>query len=971
MCLYDWQRLAVKCKIPRKKKKGKEDGQHTGSDEDDPQEQETVNFLNTSEDTNIEPEVMMDVDDTPPNTQITLVDDDDLSSTLVDSDESYQELESDYTTGDDESDYSDSDSDDEPKAKRKSMTHLYFLSQHPHHDTHFVRLNAEKNAMIPCFVGGILPRRDKGNQEDYALTMLTIFKPWRDGRDLKDTDDSWENAMLSHKFSDRQIEIMDFFHIRYECNDARDDFSARRREEKESIKASNPIFSQFRADFEGVAIDEEALQALNSNLATCFNEEMMDSATVKKQLKALEMEMLLQSSRWSEPHKASSYNDSGEPLFEDFVTGEGRTALEWKKTLDDKRNKVLEQKRTQGQNVVAEKEKQRRLTRYEVDEVKVLDKDYLTRSFKPKTMEDGIVLDEFVKRYTLNEEQERAFRIIGNHAIAEYKEQLKMYIGGMGGTGKSQVIKALRDYFKAQGKDYAFMMLAPTGSAAALIGGSTYHSVLAFQGPQGSSKGEGGGGSHANTSAKSLEEIRLAIQNVDYIFLDEVSMVDCGSLCSIGMQMNLAMRVEDIAFGGKHMIFAGDFAQLPPVSMQGQSLYNSTVMKSLIHTTKAVNKQRQALGHLLWHQVDVVVILRKNMQQASQSPEDAAFRQLLVNLCMRACTPDDIALLQSRVPGPHNPHVDLMKDMFQNKSIITCRNANRDKINIIGSKKFASDNGKVLEPFVSIDRLSSQGTKRPGKQKEPLDPQRTTDQIDPKVQDMLHDLPHSDTDHLAGKLYLCLGLPVMVKRNQATELSVTNGAEGTVVGWQSHTLADGRKTLQTVFVHLTQPPASVHINRLPPNVVPVSQITDKVWVKLPNGTTMHLTRTQVPILPSFAMTDFCSQGRTREINIIDLMDCPTHQSVYTCLSRGSSLQGTVVLRMCMMEKLVGGLSGYLRQEFQELEILDEITRRKFEGSLDPSVSGNIRNVMVAQYRKVYGKYKLPDHVHPGVVCVTV
>ena len=44
-------------------------------------------------------------------------------------------------------------------------------------------------------------------------------------------------------------------------------------------------------------------------------------------------------------------------------------------------------------------------------------------------------------QFELNTEQERAYRIIANHAVAEDADQLKMYIGGMGGTGKSQVLK--------------------------------------------------------------------------------------------------------------------------------------------------------------------------------------------------------------------------------------------------------------------------------------------------------------------------------------------------------------------------------------------------------------------------------------------------------------------------------------------------------------------------------------------------
>ncbi|KAF8225636.1 hypothetical protein L208DRAFT_1305483 [Tricholoma matsutake] len=57
-------------------------------------------------------------------------------------------------------------------------------------------------------------------------------------------------------------------------------------------------------------------------------------------------------------------------------------------------------------------------------------------------------MDSVVKDFHLNTEQECAFCIVANHSCSSYSEQLKMHIGGMGRTGKSQVLKALMDFFK-------------------------------------------------------------------------------------------------------------------------------------------------------------------------------------------------------------------------------------------------------------------------------------------------------------------------------------------------------------------------------------------------------------------------------------------------------------------------------------------------------------------------------------------
>ncbi|KZV59028.1 hypothetical protein PENSPDRAFT_562581, partial [Peniophora sp. CONT] len=93
-------------------------------------------------------------------------------------------------------------------------------------------------------------------------------------------------------------------------------------------------------------------------------------------------------------------------------------------------------------------------------------------------------------------------------------------------------------------------------------------------------------------------------------------------------------------------------------------------------------------------------------------------------------------------------------------------------------------------------------------------------------------------------------------------------------------------------------------------------------------------------------------------NIVDLEHCDTHQSIYTCLSRASTLKGTVIFRMCKHGIITGGLgsandskaggllSGYLKQEFRELEILNEITRLRWEGKLKPGVGGNTRSTLL-------------------------
>ncbi|KAI0346342.1 hypothetical protein BDW22DRAFT_1300189, partial [Trametopsis cervina] len=123
--------------------------------------------------------------------------------------------------------------DDSDTVNKKKADPYYLLStfkeDHPQCETHRVRMKKEENALVPDFVGGILPRRDKGNREDYCMTMFTLFQPWRTGLELKDTTATWSETFDSYKFTSRQTDIMNHFNLRYECNDARDDYAAQRK----------------------------------------------------------------------------------------------------------------------------------------------------------------------------------------------------------------------------------------------------------------------------------------------------------------------------------------------------------------------------------------------------------------------------------------------------------------------------------------------------------------------------------------------------------------------------------------------------------------------------------------------------------------------------------------------------------------------------------------------------------------------
>jgi len=121
-------------------------------------------------------------------------------------------------------------------------------------------------------------------------------------------------------------------------------------------------------------------------------------------------------------------------------------------------------------------------------------------------------------------------------------------------------------------------------------------------------------------------QVKTRLDGVEYIFLDEVSMVSCDDNYKISSQLAKALNEFDLPYGGINMIFSGDFAQLPPVF--GSHLYSGTVGTQLM-SWMTVQSQKAAIGKALWHQVTTVVILRKNMRQRTQTVEDAKLRTAL------------------------------------------------------------------------------------------------------------------------------------------------------------------------------------------------------------------------------------------------------------------------------------------------------------------------------------------------------
>ncbi|MBN8828841.1 MAG: AAA family ATPase [Sphingobacteriia bacterium] len=136
-----------------------------------------------------------------------------------------------------------------------------------------------------------------------------------------------------------------------------------------------------------------------------------------------------------------------------------------------------------------------------------------------------------------------------------------VFITGHAGTGKSYLLKCIRDLYYGKG----LHITASTGIAAVQIGGHTLHSWAGL------------GNGQANVeylidyilSGKGTY-VRRKIKNCKMLAIDEISMLP-GDIFNKLNTVLKAVKNSPKPFGGIQLILSGDFFQLPPVTKDNET----------------------------------------------------------------------------------------------------------------------------------------------------------------------------------------------------------------------------------------------------------------------------------------------------------------------------------------------------------------------------------------------------------------
>ena len=204
--------------------------------------------------------------------------------------------------------------------------------------------------------------------------------------------------------------------------------------------------------------------------------------------------------------------------------------------------------------------------------------------------------DEWLPK--LNEEQQRFVQCMVNE-IDEiglfYRLRRPYFLDGPGGTGKSLVYNVVLAYARSKGK--IAIATASSGIAATILeGGTTAHSR--FRIPITNLDAD----STCSTDVNSDSAALLAKSSI--IIVDEAPMMSRYAWEAVNKLLKDIMRIEDprladTHFGGKLIVFGGDFKQCLPVVVRGSraeivqsSLASSTTIWDAIHVFKLTKNMR-------------------------------------------------------------------------------------------------------------------------------------------------------------------------------------------------------------------------------------------------------------------------------------------------------------------------------------------------------------------------------------------
>ena len=305
----------------------------------------------------------------------------------------------------------------------KPIKKLFFLNEHPQSETHWQKLRTE--GLIPAL--SKLPSNPNTCEEKYQKCMLLLFKPFCCFTDLYNGI-SWNDSYETYDFGrmSKYIENIREMHIGLD--------------EKEERRNNNDENTDDKVNDYSDELDDD--------------EEPIESIQVDMHEKTTEaLDIIRNSTDWLQ--ESTSEQPTMLPAF--ISDNQLPPARVWKNEIKkqnaDKRN---------NEDTIEDQVEQRipsvgqLMTTFNDQDVA-----FTVQPSDEKDLDE--IADDIITEYSLNRKQKFAFKLaIRNVIKRERKEETRQiiaYIGGPGGTGKSQVIKAIVAFHEREDKTKAYTQI--------------------------------------------------------------------------------------------------------------------------------------------------------------------------------------------------------------------------------------------------------------------------------------------------------------------------------------------------------------------------------------------------------------------------------------------------------------------------------------------------------------------------------
>ncbi|CZR60667.1 related to 5`-3` DNA helicase [Phialocephala subalpina] len=465
-----------------------------------------------------------------------------------------------------------------------------------------------------------------------------------------------------------------------------------------------------------------------------------------------------------------------------------------------------------------------------------------------------------------------------------------IFLTGAAGSGKTVTLKEILRRIRKRRKGGSVQVVAPTGISALPLGGKTTYSFAGWN-PDSMRTGI------EELLKKKGKGVIKAIHDLDVLIIEEISMVENQFLERLNRLFKNVLA-NNLPFGGKQVIFLGDFHQLPPVRPFSNCLQCgcdipakkevpkciSTECKRLDDLDKAAGNEvpsfqwsdKWAFKSSVWKELG----LRHIKLEQIHRQKDARFQDILNKIRNGLpLTAEEWTDLERPKEVPNGAFaVRLMSRLNQVKSF------NANELAALTSPPRTWTACDTVEKLIN----SSDGVPYP------------------PGQDKVREYTDSLRDHrFPAELTLKVGARVVLLYNLDHDKGLVNGSQGVVIGFgpaprelvPADQLPGSHKDIRTrAMMQFQAINASSQMRR------PVVRFANGVTQLIPafaqdglRGNPLNkieqyvATRTQVPLALAWALSIHKSQGMTLEYVEVSSRDIFESGQLYVALSRATHL----------------------------------------------------------------------------------